>query len=136
MVCTLFIYPCTGNFWKGLKGCCIWNPYCIFSSSFSMTVMTSFKDASVIACTYAFTNPFNHGFRPYMKACMASSVARSGNATVTLSNYVMYSCMIPRYCSSCNLSRAMFLLSKGAYWSMNMCLKSGKIAGTSPYISR
>ena len=57
MVYKLFIYYCTGNFWKGLKGCCIWNPYYMFSSSFSVTVMTSSKDASVIACTCAFINP-------------------------------------------------------------------------------
>ena len=48
----------------------------------------------------------------------------------------MYSCMVPRYCSSCNLSWAMFLSSNGAYWSMNMRSKSGNVAGTSPHTSR
>ena len=33
-----------------------------------------------------FTNPFRHGFRLYMKAFIASLVARSGNTTTTLSN--------------------------------------------------
>ena len=32
------------------------------------------------------TNPFSHGFRPYIKVCMALSVAESGNATTTLLN--------------------------------------------------
>ena len=64
----------------------ILNPYCTFSSNFSTTVMTLFRDASVIAYACAFTNPFTRGFRPYIKACMASSVTKSGNATTTLSN--------------------------------------------------
>ena len=80
MSCMLFIYPCTGNIRKGLKGRHIWNLYCTFSSSFSVTVMTLFKDASVIAYACAFTNPFNHSFRPYIKACIVSLVARLGNA--------------------------------------------------------
>ena len=44
--------------------------------------------------------------------------------------------MVPHYHSSCNLSRAMFLLSKGRYWSMNMHSKSGNVVGTSPRTSR
>ena len=86
VLCILFICPRAGNFWKGLNGRCIWNPYCTFSSNFSATVMTLFRDASVIAYACAFTNPFSRGFRPYIKACMALSVAKSGNATTTLSN--------------------------------------------------
>ena len=136
MPCTLFSCLCTGNFRKGFKGCCVWKPYCTFSSSFSATVTTSFRDAPVIAYACAFTNPFSHGFRPYMKVCMALSVGRCGNTTTILSNWVMYSCTVPCYRSFCNLSRATFLSSKNAYWSMNMRSKSGNIAGTSPYTSR
>ena len=98
--------------------------------------MASFKDASVIAYACAFTNPFNRGFRPYMKVCMALLVARSGNTTTMLSNYLMYFCMVPRYHNSRNLSWATFLSYKGAYWSMNMRSKSRDIVGTSPRIFR
>ena len=86
VLCTLFICPCAGNFWKGLNGRCVWNPYCTFSSNFSATVMTSFRDASVIAYACAFTNPFSPGFRLYIKVCMVLSVAKSGNTTTMLSN--------------------------------------------------
>ena len=77
--------------------------------------MTLFRDASVIAYACAFTNPFSCGFRPYKKACMVLSVIKSGNATTMLPNYVMYSCIVPRYCSFHNLSRSTFLSSNGAY---------------------
>ena len=47
-----------------------------------MTVITSFKDVSVIIYASAFTNPFNRGFGPYVKAYIALSITRSGNATI------------------------------------------------------
>ena len=55
-----------------------------FSSNFSTTVITSFRDASVIAYACALTNPFNHGFKPYINVCIASSVDRLCNATTML----------------------------------------------------
>ena len=56
------------------------------SSSFILTVITLLSDVSIIACAYAFTNPFRYGFRPYVKACITSSMARSGSTTTMLSN--------------------------------------------------
>ena len=56
----LLIYPYSGNFLEGFEGS--WhleNPYCTFSFNFSTTVITSFRDASVIAYTCALINPFN-----------------------------------------------------------------------------
>ena len=56
----------------------------MFSSSFSATVITLFRDALVIAYAYALANPFNRGFKLYVNACIASSVARSGRTTTIL----------------------------------------------------
>ena len=48
----------------------------------------------------------------------------------------MYSYTVPHYCSSCNLFQAILWSSKGAYWSMNMCSKSGSVASASSCTSR
>ena len=60
--------------------------YYMFSSNFSGTVIALFKEASVIAYACAYTNPFSYSLRPYINACIALSVARSGNATTILLN--------------------------------------------------
>ena len=89
--------------------------YAKFSSNFSASVITLFSIGSIKADYYTFTKPFRQGFKPYTNACMASSLPSSGNTTTMLSKVLIYSYMEPHCCSSCNLSLAIFLLSKGAY---------------------
>ena len=67
-----------------------------------------------------------------MKVHIASSMARLGSATIMLSSYVLYHCSDLHCCRSHNLSQTIFLLSSGAYKSINMHLNSGNIANASP----
>ena len=80
-----------------------------FSSGFNANVIILLNVELVRADYYTFKNPFKCGIKPYMKACMASSLASSGNATTTLSNAAVYSYTEPRYHSLCNLFLATFL---------------------------
>ena len=89
--------------------------YAEFSSNFSTSVITSFSVGSIKADCYTFTKSFRQGFKPYTNMCMASSLPSSGNTTTKLSKALIYSYMEPYCCSSCNLSLAMLLSSKGVY---------------------
>ena len=87
----------------------------VFSSSFNanITALLSIGSIGLDYCTLK--TPLRHGFELYIKVCMASSFASLGNATTSLLKAVMYSYTDPRCCSSHNLSRAIFLLSKRMY---------------------
>ena len=83
--------------------------YATFCFSFSTIVTILFSIGSVKVDYYAFINPLTHGFKLYMKACVALPLASSGNYTTRLLNAEMYSCIKPNYSSHHSLSLAIFL---------------------------
>ena len=65
----------------------------MFFPSVSAIVITFLRDVSVIDYACALINPFNHGFKRYMNACIASSMAKSRQChyyIINLGNVFLY----------------------------------------------